>query len=266
MCQVIYCFYKYGGITMKIGISSRSIKSIGFIISMISSVLLLASIITTDNIRSLFYFLGIGMAVIGIASLLWSQKRKKTGTEQFRGKIQPKISTTIEKLEKRLKALEEKHPSIDVNDIKKLINKADKASIRNAGILLDERERQYENLFAKFREIEKRINLLKDKQPSIIASDIRMMIKDLDEISLNKAEKLLDEREKQYEKFIELQNRTRETEKRIKTLTMQLTDKEITSDAFTKARDDLEREKKEIEEELWKLRSKLFEEEYEKPF
>jgi hypothetical protein len=74
------------------------------------------------------------------------------------------------------------------------------------------------------------------------------------------------ENQKPIERFNSLKNELIIVNKKIDSLTDKLTKGEISSDAFTKANDNLERKRKEIEEKLWKLRNMLFKEEYEKPF
>lgn len=70
----------------------------------------------------------------------------------------------------------------------------------------------------------------------------------------------------QEEKYNILKENLKTVNNKIKTLTDKLTNGEISSQAFTKANDNLEKDKKEIEEELWKLRNELFKDDYEKPF
>jgi hypothetical protein len=97
----------------------------------------------------------------------------------------------------------------------------------------------------------------------IFLEDIRNLI--LDGKS-DEAYRLVQEREKAYEKFVTLQKDLKDVESKIKTLAQRFAEGQSTSSAFEKARDDLEREKKGIDEQLWTLRSKLFKEDYEKPF
>jgi len=115
----------------------------------------------------------------------------------------------------------------------------------------------------KHEEILKRITNLIKKEENIYVEDIKHL---LEQKNIDQAMILIEEREKKYSRFAELQDEITDINKKMANLADQLADEKISSSAFEKARDDLEREKKEIEEELWKLRSKLFKEEYEKPF
>lgn len=68
------------------------------------------------------------------------------------------------------------------------------------------------------------------------------------------------------ERYNSLKEILKTVNEKIKSLTDKLANGEISSQAFTKANDNLEREKKELEEELWNLRNELFKDDYEKPF
>jgi hypothetical protein len=114
-----------------------------------------------------------------------------------------------------------------------------------------------------YTNVTKKIKLLTLVNSQIFLDDIRNLI--LDGKS-DEAYRQILEREKAYEKFVILQKDLKNVESKIKTLAQRFAEGESTSSAFEKARDDLEREKKDIEEQLWALRTKLFKEEYEKPF
>jgi len=115
-------------------------------------------------------------------------------------------------------------------------------------------------------EIIGKLDNLKNKYPFTTWEDIEKLVRNNNMELLDKASELLSEREKQCEKFLRLQRDFEKVNEKIKKLTERFSKGEADSEAFKTARDDLEREKKEIEEQLWKLRSKLFKEDYEKPF
>lgn len=68
------------------------------------------------------------------------------------------------------------------------------------------------------------------------------------------------------EKYDSLKEKLKIVNDKIRTLTDKLIKDTISGDAYKTAIDNLEKEKKEIEEELWKLRNILFKDDYEKPF
>jgi hypothetical protein len=53
---------------------------------------------------------------------------------------------------------------------------------------------------------------------------------------------------------------------KIRQLTDRLADGKIDSEAYKRASNDLEQQKSELEEKIWKLRNDLFKDDYEKPF
>jgi hypothetical protein len=107
------------------------------------------------------------------------------------------------------------------------------------------------------------INNLLIKNKEINVEDIKTaLIND----NLAEALDLLKNKQTSYDNFIKLQEESKEVDLKIKKLTKRVADGELDSDAFKQARDDLEIERKEIEEKLWKIRNKLFRETYEKPF
>jgi len=82
----------------------------------------------------------------------------------------------------------------------------------------------------------------------------------------DKAVELLGERRKDYERYLELGKSLKENEEETTMLSRRLAKGELTSDAYERAVDALERKKHDIDEELWKIQRKIFREKYEKPF
>jgi len=119
----------------------------------------------------------------------------------------------------------------------------------------------------KFNEALELASKIPYQYPSIMLDDIEKLIGNNDDMaSLKKANKLMNKRKSLLKKFLGLKGGLEKLNEKIEKLTEKFSKGEGDSDAFKIAHDDLEREKKEIEEELWKLRNKLFKEEYEKPF
>ena len=84
--------------------------------------------------------------------------------------------------------------------------------------------------------------------------------------NLNEANKLLSERKNDYNKYLELQKNFKNVEEESRMLSKRLAKGELPPDAYERAKDDLDREKHDIEEKLWKIQRKIFREKYEKPF
>ena len=110
---------------------------------------------------------------------------------------------------------------------------------------------------------EENINLLLSENSSICVSDIRKL---LNEERFDKAFKLYEQRKNDYKKYVELEKELELIKNKIKGLTEKISIGDLTSDAFTKANENLNLEKKEVEEQLWKLKNKIFKDKYEKPF
>jgi len=111
--------------------------------------------------------------------------------------------------------------------------------------------------------IKERIGSLKSKNNDILLEDIEKKLLTGD---VNSAENLLTERERSFNSFLELSNELDVVKLKIRKLTDRLADGELDSESYKRASDDFEKQEKEIEEKLWKLRNKLFKDEYEKPF
>ena len=57
-----------------------------------------------------------------------------------------------------------------------------------------------------------------------------------------------------------------ENRKKTTNLTSRVADGEVDSESYKRALDDLESQKKELEEKIWKIRNELYKDDYEKPF
>jgi len=126
-------------------------------------------------------------------------------------------------------------------------------------------------LKAEAEEIEKKrrqavVNAMEEllgKESNFFVEDIKDRLSKDD---LEGAEKLLEEKKRLYDRFLELKKGMGDIDKRTAKLSTKLAEGEVTSDAYERAREDLEREKRDIEEEMWKIQRKIFREKYEKPF
>lgn len=105
-------------------------------------------------------------------------------------------------------------------------------------------------------------NFIQNKQ-DIHISDIKKLIK---EKRILEAENLLNVRKDTYYNYIKNKKNQQNIQQKIQSLTEKISGGEISSKAFERAREDLDKEMKENEEKIWKLKNKLFKDEYEKPF
>jgi len=108
-----------------------------------------------------------------------------------------------------------------------------------------------------------RLTNLQSKNADILVDDIE---KKISNGKTKEASRLLDEREKSFNKFSMLSEDLQNVKSKIRKLTDRVADGELDSEAYKRALDDFEVQKKEVEEQLWKLRNKLFKDDYEKPF
>jgi hypothetical protein len=111
--------------------------------------------------------------------------------------------------------------------------------------------------------IEEGIRNLIIKNKNIYIEDIKLALTNK---NFNEALKLLKDRQTSYNNFLKLIEEEKEADLKIKKLTKRVANGDLDSDSFKKARDDIDHEKKDIAEQLWTLRTKLFKEDYEKPF
>lgn len=115
----------------------------------------------------------------------------------------------------------------------------------------------------KKRVILDKINELVCEETDIQVDYIKQL---LNKDQVDKAEKIINELENDYEEFEQNKKELGEIKNKTKRLTDRLADGEIDSESYKRASDDLEKQEKELEEKLWKLKNKLFKDEYEKPF
>jgi len=80
------------------------------------------------------------------------------------------------------------------------------------------------------------------------------------------AEKLLEERKRGYERYLDIVRSLKDVDDKTTKLSSRLAEGEVTSDAYEQAMDELKRKKYDIEEELGKIKRKIFREKYVKPF
>jgi len=115
----------------------------------------------------------------------------------------------------------------------------------------------------KYDSIMDRVNEFVKERSDLFVDDIKVQLSKGD---FDKAEQLLDERKRDYERYLELGRSLKDVGEQTTMLSTRLAKGELTSDAYERARDDLESRKKDIDEELWKIQRKIFREKYEKPF
>lgn len=113
----------------------------------------------------------------------------------------------------------------------------------------------------RIKEILEKIKQL--KQENIETEEITRL---LNEKKYEEAKKKIDVFESLIEKYNELKKRLGEINLKMSSLTDRVADGKLSSTAFEKAHEDLERNRKQIEEQIWSIRNELFKDEYEKPF
>ncbi|MCG2826102.1 MAG: hypothetical protein L6265_05870, partial [Thermoplasmatales archaeon] len=108
-----------------------------------------------------------------------------------------------------------------------------------------------------------RVNEWVKERPDLFVDDIKAHLSKGD---FDKAVQLLGDRRRDYERYLELGKSLKDVEEQTTMLSTRLAKGELTSDAYERARNDLDRRKYDIDEELWKIQRKIFREKYEKPF
>ncbi|MCG2718901.1 MAG: HEAT repeat domain-containing protein [Nanoarchaeota archaeon] len=111
--------------------------------------------------------------------------------------------------------------------------------------------------------LEKSIDDMQKNIPNIFVDDIKTHLLKGD---FNKAEQLLNERKRNYERYLELVRNLKDIEEEATMLSRRLAKGELPADAYERAREDLEDEKKSITEESYNLQRKIFIEKEPKPF
>ena len=112
-------------------------------------------------------------------------------------------------------------------------------------------------------DLAKKIAELKQKNPSLNTEDIDSLYASGD---YYEAEKLREKREESYNEFLSLEKESKEIQDKILLLSDRLARDDLESESFNRAYNDLESQKKDVEEKLWKIHNEIFHEEYEKTF
>lgn len=108
-----------------------------------------------------------------------------------------------------------------------------------------------------------KLNALLDKEQDLQVDEIKNLINNN---QIENAENKLDKIINKYNNYQKTNDELKNVKEKISSLTNRVADGDLSSEAFSMAHSELERKKKEIEEKLWKLRNKLFKDDYEKPF
>jgi len=102
-----------------------------------------------------------------------------------------------------------------------------------------------------------------EKESNLQVDDIKQLI---DNGQIRKAERYLITLERKYNEFQEITSKIKFIKTKSLKLSNRLVDGELDSESYKRAANDLDKQKKSIEEQIWKIRNKLFKENYEKPF
>lgn len=116
--------------------------------------------------------------------------------------------------------------------------------------------------------LELRLRKLINKDSSLILDDVEKLLNKgfFTKESLKEAENLLNEKEKNYDSYTKLKKEFYNLKNKMILLTDRVAEGEVDSESYKRAADDLDSQMKVLEEKLWKLRNKLFKDDYEKPF
>lgn len=112
-------------------------------------------------------------------------------------------------------------------------------------------------------DINEKIKYYKNQEPNLQLDFIRNLVK---KNELKKANEKLNELITNYNEFKRLNNKIVNIDDSIESLTEKLANGKLSSEAYTKANENLEQKRKNIEEKIWRLKNSLFKDEYEKPF
>jgi preprotein translocase subunit SecG len=110
---------------------------------------------------------------------------------------------------------------------------------------------------------EKKMKQLQSKDDQISFENIENLLK---KHKLDDALNAIDELEGSYTDYVKTLSLMDEVQVKINNVLNRIVEGDIDSTAFSRAHDNLKQEKKELEEDLWSLKDKLFKDEYEKPF
>jgi uncharacterized membrane protein YgaE (UPF0421/DUF939 family) len=116
-------------------------------------------------------------------------------------------------------------------------------------------------------ELNYQVERLRRKNENLDLSEIISLLDHPDASQRTRAKLLLNAIEREFSEFEKILEEINEVKLKSSRLTDRLANGDLDSEPYKRALDDLEKSRKEKEERLWKLRSKLFKEsEYEKPF
>ncbi|MCG2827294.1 MAG: hypothetical protein L6265_11960 [Thermoplasmatales archaeon] len=108
-----------------------------------------------------------------------------------------------------------------------------------------------------------RLNGFVKECPNLFVDDIKDCLSKNDIVG---AERLLKEKKRLYERFLELRKIMRDVDDKTTKLSSRLAEGELSPDTYELAMDELKRKKHDIDEDMWEIQRKIFREKYEKPF
>lgn len=179
-----------------------------------------------------------------------STTNKATSTLKTK-KPENKTEISYDEVIKKYKEFKKENPPEQTNKIEKHILNGD---LQNAYKLLDDKDSIL---------LKKKRDEIKKENPLLNLTDLNSSLEKNDYAS---AEKCINQLEHDLEEFKDKQKSLKEVSVKLRRLTDRLADGELDSESYKRAANDLEQHKKDLEEKLWKLRNKLFKDEYEKPF
>jgi len=192
--------------------------------------------------------------------------RRKEAEEEERRKAERERSAELEERrkaeeEERKKAEKERLTELEAG--KKAEEEEREKEERERLAELEARRKAKEEERKNLAELKEELEELQKNIPNIFLDDIKVQLSKGD---FERAEQLLGERKQDYERYLEFGRSLKDVEEQTTMLSTRLAKGELTSDAYERAVDALERKKHDIDEELWKIQRKIFREKYEKPF
>lgn len=116
---------------------------------------------------------------------------------------------------------------------------------------------------AKRQNVVTAIEELLRRESNFFVDDIKSCLSKNDIVG---AERLLKEKKRLYERFLELRKIMRDVDDKTTKLSSRLAEGELSPDTYELAMDELKRKKHDIDEDMWEIQRKIFREKYEKPF
>ncbi|MCG2827293.1 MAG: hypothetical protein L6265_11955, partial [Thermoplasmatales archaeon] len=215
-------------------------------------------------VLAFYTFVSIVLAGGGVYFLIYSAKVETKYEWEARQAEEEKEERKVEELRRIAQGVAEVETKrlAELKRLDELEAKREAKEEREKLAELEARKKAKEEEQKKLAELKEELATLQNI-PNFFVDDIKTL---LSQNKLDNASKLLSERKKDYERYLELVRSLKDVDDKTTKLSSRLAEGEVTSDAYEQAMDELKRKKYDIEEELGKIQRKIFREKYEKPF